>query len=263
MSNGSRLFSNMVPNKPHLGGQNRPDGLKGEVGKLRADVAATLAGLVANTVDEFTNPAAASVNSVKLAVASSTSAVKYRKASDFDGALGPTLSPPRPVSVTCSNSAPTWVGSITVKGLDVDGKALTETIALTNNATTTGLKCFAKVLEIDVPAQADLLGTFSIGHDAIIGLSKSPVTRAGLLMQATVEVMDGALIAPVTGVLSTPAAHLPHGAYTPAAAPNGAHDYAIYYEYSPLDLVRRGVQRVLGLPVFKSGEAKVFCTDHP
>lgn len=231
MPNGSGLFSNSGPYKPHLV-RNRSGGVPGEVGKLREDIATIMDPLAAITVDEFTNAPAASVNAIKLAIASAITAQVYHLA-NFGGALhGGPFTPPRPVSVTCSNHGATWVGSITVTGLDIDGRVMTEAIALTNNATTTGAKMFAVVTQVNVPAQADALGTFSIGIGALLGLTKTPKLRtaAAVLVQ---ELMDGAAINPITGTISAAATNLPHGAYTAATPPNGAHDYAIYYEYLP------------------------------
>ena len=43
--------------------------------------------------------------------------------------------------------------------------------------------------------------------------------------------MDGSEISPITGTLQSAVAAPPYGAYTPAAAPNGAHDYSVLYEF--------------------------------
>ena len=228
--NGSGLFSDKLPYKPHLS-KNRPDGVAGEVGKLRADVTAALSVSAAITVDEFTNPIAATVDSVKLAVSSSESAQSYGVA-DFDGSTAGVFDPPRPVSVTCSDSAATWTGSVTVTGTDINGVTRTNTIALTNNATTTGTVCFAKVTNIAVPAQNDTDGELSFGNGVKIGFSKPIRSRAGAFA-ALSEITGGALLTLPTATFTGPSSNAPCGAYEPASAPNGTRDYALYYEYDP------------------------------
>jgi hypothetical protein len=52
-------------------------------------------------------------------------------------------------------------------------------------------------------------------------------SRAGLRAPIR-QIAIGAVV--TTGTFSAPATNLPHGAYAPAAAPNGTNDYAITYE---------------------------------
>jgi hypothetical protein len=59
---------------------------------------------------------------------------------------------------------------------------------------------------------------------ATLQLSQHPVQRAGGLLVLH-EVVDGLALVPPTGTINLA------GVYTPAAAPNGAHSYAVWYEF--------------------------------
>ena len=114
-----------------------------------------------------------------------------------------------------------YQGSVTFKGLDAQGKYITEAVALTGNpgivTTTATTKYFAQVLEIDVPAQKDLLGSFQFGiYGDDIGLSRPPKARTTALF-ITWEARDGAKV--TTGALINRVTAPPYGAFTPAVAP--------------------------------------------
>lgn len=232
-TNGSGLFSDKGANKPHLGGVSRPDGLKGEIGKLRADVTTSLAPIVAMTVDEFTNAPGLGSHSIKNAFNRPVVATTYT-AVDFDGALHGVLNPPRPVIISCADKGVNlpWVGDAVVVGKDVDGNDITENITMVNAANTAGLKCFARVTSITIPAQGDALVQLSFGNDEPVGLSKTIKYRAGGLAVFH-EVIAGVVTTPPTATVTDSTAHPPHGAYVPVAGFDGTKDYALYYEYDP------------------------------
>jgi len=231
MSAGSGLLTKYGSNKPHLV-KNRPDGIGGEVAKLRADLAAQLAPVAAIAVEEFTNPPAAGVALLKTNIATSIAAVVYQ-GSDLNGSVGGAqFIAPRTVSVTQVTTGNHYAGSVTFFGLDAMGKAISEAVALTANpgvlTTTSTTKFFAQVTRISVPAQLDAAGTLSFGVSGnAIGLSRKIKTRSGANPFLMFEYVNGAVV--LTGTVSAVA--LPYGSYTPAAAPNGANDYAIYYEF--------------------------------
>lgn len=240
MSLGSKLFQKPTAFKPHLV-KNRPDGVAGEVAKLRADILAELNPLAAIGIEEWTNPPAAANNLIKTGIATSTTAQRYSGAA-LDGAVGgAAFVAPRRVCVLQAAGAHYTAANVTIKGFDAQGKALTDTLLLlatgTGNIVAT-TKFFARVVEILVPAQADLLGTLTFGiglatggaDDGDIGLARAPKVRTGSLLILQ-ELVDGSVV--TTGTLTAASTDGPYGSYTPAAAPNGAHDYCIKYEYDP------------------------------
>lgn len=74
----------------------------------------------------------------------------------------------RCLSVT--GNAATAVGDVVIKGTDMAGNAITETIVSTGAATVLGAKAFATVTEITVPAQGAADDTIAIGFGEKLGL---------------------------------------------------------------------------------------------
>lgn len=227
---GSGLFSKEGPDKEHL--LRGSGGLGPEIADLRGDVKTTLAPMAAITVEEFTNPAAAATDAIKLAVAVSTSASDYSGAA-LDGAVGGgTMSPPRNVTVTTAGNTPADApATATFTGVDIDGKAISETVNVPQTATTAvGAKAFAKVTRITMPVGQGTDATVAFGFGSLIGLTKTIKTRAGAANLIR-EVAVGSLV--TNGVMATAAVGAPHGTYAPNSIPDGTRDYAIYYEYDP------------------------------
>jgi len=229
MSLGSGLFTKPTAGKPHIV-KNRLDGVGGEVGKLRADLAKELAPLAAIAVEEWSAPPAAATNLIKTSIATVASAVTY-KGTDLNGSVGAAKFAPRPISCALGAGAH-YAGSATIQGYDAQGVYITDTIALAGNGGTTQhtAKYFAQVLAIVLPAQLDTSGTLAFGlYGNNIGLSRTPKARTTALFLLH-EFEDGA-VAGTAGALIAAGSAAPYGAYTPHDAPNGTHNYAIYYEF--------------------------------
>lgn len=226
MTIGSNLFANQYPAQARF---SKPGGVKGEIADLRRDVAATFLGLVAVGVDEFTNPAAADADGLRAAITSAITAIDY-DAEDLTGAIGAVFTYPRNVTVTCDDSATTWAGSVTFTGLDIDGNVITEAVALTNNATTAGAKAFKEITAVHIPAQENTSGTITLGMGALLGLSRTIKSRAGV-QSVISEIAAGSRV--VNGTFAAAATGAPHGTYSPNSAPNGTNDYVVFYEYVP------------------------------
>lgn len=222
MSNGSSLFSNQVSAKPHLVDGHR--GVPGEVYDLRRDVARVLASLAALTVDEFTNPAAGGAAALEVATACTTLG---RLVTSFLAPGAAILAAGgRNITITTAGTTPTnGPASALVTGTYL-GVAQTETIAGLNAgaATYAGVKPFDTVTSVQYATALDVDATNSIGIGNGLGVALKPLARAGGVVPIR-EVVDGALV--TTGALTA------NKLYTPATAPNGAHDYAVYYEYDP------------------------------
>lgn len=205
-------------------------GPEGEAAELRADLLKWLPKLCAITVEEFTNPPAASAAGILAATASSV-AVQSIGPSSMVGAPTTefTLTYPRPITVTTAGVTPADApATVTITGKDVDGNAMTEAISVPQTATVaSGVKCFKSVSLITTTAGDGTGATMAIGWDAPIGLTLSPQPRAGATLMVR-EIAVGALV--TTGAISAAGTNAPHGMYTPASAADGARDFAIFYE---------------------------------
>lgn len=219
-------------------------GIGKEISDLREDTRRALQPVAALTAEEFTNVAVADVDGIALSRATVAAAVTLAGAS-LSGVVGAgNMVPPRNVTVTCSDSAATWAGSITVSGyVLVPSKkpgaayielAVTETIALTNNATTAGAKLFSRVTSVAVPAQVNTSGAYSVGFGTKLGLAQPIKSRAGAL-QVVQETEAGTVTtgAALSGTFTSATTSPPHGAVVPGTDPNGTNDYAYIYEYTP------------------------------
>lgn len=175
MALGSNLFTNEVASRPHT--------VPREVEDLRSDVERTLKPLSAIAVEEWSNIATADDDALKTSVASAVTEQTYT-GTTLDGVIGVgALSPPRNVTITSTSHADIDAVGVVITGIDVNGKALTETITLTNGGgvVNSGNKAFAKVSKIVVPAQSGTGGALKFGFGDKIGLSRTIKSRAGLL----------------------------------------------------------------------------------
>jgi len=223
MSNGSGLFSDQSPDKAHL--VSGKGGLAGEVDDLRRDVARVMSPMAAITVEEYTNPAAASAAGLEAATATT---VAPRTVTSFvAGGVAALAAYGRNVTFTTAGATPAHApATALVTGTDMDGNPQTETVNVPQTATTAaGTKIFKSVSSVAYSAADGTAATVSIGFGDLLGLSKTPVSRAGLVPIIR-EVEAGALV--VTGSLSAT-----NRSYTPASVPNGTRDYCLYYEYDP------------------------------
>jgi len=117
----------------------------------------------------------------------------------------------------------------TITGTDWFDKAQTESWSVTAGTTSktfTGAKAFKTVTSITETVAADAsANTIISGTGTKLGVS-SPVSVAS----AVKEIVDGSVVTNGTIVAaSTSASADPRGTYSPNTAPDGAHDYTIYY----------------------------------
>lgn len=226
---GSGLFRNEKPKVPHLATASK------EVGDLRLDVARTLAPVRATTLEEYTAPAADAVNSVMTIAAGIISALVAQvvHAAQFNGALGAHLVFPRQFSITTAGATPAESpATAIVKGKDVRGRVLLETVALGQIAgTDTSSNFFLEILDVTLPAGTGAGATFVFGHGEPLGLTHPPLARAG-----SVDLLwekESTLGVVTTGAITDATTDPPYGAYTPSTPTDGAEGYAIEYEYDP------------------------------
>lgn len=140
---------------------------------------------------------AASTNAIKTSIATSNAPASYSGGA-LNGAVGGNSIAPcgRKITVTTTTHAATYniVNAITITGLDMNGDAQTDTLTLTQvngNETITGTKYFSKVTQIDIPAQADALGTFVFGVAAGVACGGTRMIRTGGAGDLVVTNPDG------------------------------------------------------------------------
>jgi len=216
---GSGLFSTQHARLPHLiTGQG---GIAGEIADLRADLNQVLSPLAAVAIDEFTNAAAAGAADLEAAVATT---VAPRTVTTFlAGGVAKLAAYPRNLTFTTAGATPADAPATAVVTGTYRGTAQTETVTIAQTATiATGLKPFSTVTSVAYAAADGTAATISIGVGAGLGTSQIPKSRAGLVAP-TREIAVGVVV--TTGALTAV------GLYTPAAAPDGVKDYAVYYEY--------------------------------
>lgn len=222
MSNGSGLFGSQRAQVPHLvqpGG-----GLAGEVADLRRDIAASLAALAAISVDDYVNPAAGGVAALKAATASSIAVQTIT--SFLAPGLAMLLAFGRNITVTTSGVTPADAPATVLLTGTYRGLPQTETINVPQTATTTvGVKPFDTLESAVYSAGQGVDALVSIGVGDALGTRQLPRLLGGGYVIVR-EIAVGVLV--TTGALTV------EGLYTPAAAPDGTKDYAIFYPYTPV-----------------------------
>lgn len=219
-TNGSGLFSNQKAVIPHS--------MPREVEDLRKDVATTLLPMASITVEEFTDPLAAAAAGLKAATQVSTSVVTVLEADLLQAGRDELAANPRNLTFTTAGNTPADApANAVITGFDAAGNPQTETVNLAQTATiASGVKAWSKITSVAYPIGQGTDATVSIGYGLVLGLKKTPKSRAGAALPIR-EIVDGGLV--TTGAMSAT-----NKTYTPATAPDGAHDYAVYYEYDSL-----------------------------
>ena len=81
---------------------------------------------------------------------------------------------PRVISITGAMAGGSLTGNVVITGTDIRGNAITDTIALSNNATVDGIKAFKTVTSIALPVKVTTGDTVSIGISDKLGLEMIP-----------------------------------------------------------------------------------------
>jgi len=216
---GSGLFSTQAPIIPHLAK------LGSEVGDLRADVARTFTPMAAITVEEYTNPVAADTAGLLAATAASIAVQTVLTAGLLTPGKDALLAYGRNVTFTTAGATPADApADAVVTGTGMDDLPVTETITVPQTVSSNaGSKIFKTITSVVYAAGDGTDCTVSIGFGDALGVLETPKARAGLTAPIR-EIAVG--VAVTTGVLDAT-----NKSYTPAAAPDGVRDYAIFYEY--------------------------------
>lgn len=135
----------------------------------------------------------------------------------------------RNVVITVTHATAVVAMSGTISGTDVAGKPITEAWAVTATGTTktfTGKKAFFTVTQITETVAADASANSIIAGTGVV-LGCAAIVS---VPSAVKEVVDAGVV--TTGTLvaaSSASTDDALGTYSPATAPNGAHDYEIWY----------------------------------
>lgn len=186
-------------------------------------------------VDELTAPAATSTTALLTATATAASTQTYLAAALVAGGLTALATYPRNVTFTGGGTTGNCPTSAAITGTDVDGNALTETVALTAGSGT-GVKAFKTITQIVLTGGSGTSGTEAIGIGSAFGFTQTIKVRAHI-PHVLDEIYDssgssGAFVDPSTATIANATTSPPHGTWTPANAPNGTHNYAITYEHA-------------------------------
>lgn len=179
----------------------------------------------------WTNPVAADVDAIKTSFTAPAADTTY-SGTDLDGATGTgEFDYARTVTVkgTTGGGEALDGGTAVIHGLDIDDQPMSVNLTLaaigenlTTEAETTA--AFKQITSVLIPADASgSPGAYEIGFGVKLGLMR-PLTQGGLLQETT----DNAVPAtPATVVLAGSAA--PNGTVEFDTAPDGAHDYIVYF----------------------------------
>lgn len=106
-------------------------------------------------------------------------------------------------------------GNVVITGTDICGNAITDTIALNDDASVAGVKAFASVSNVHLPARTTAADTVEVGFTKAFGV---PFLSAEVLT-ALLKTSDGSAD---TGTLAAHATDVAQSIYTQSATPNGA-----------------------------------------
>lgn len=220
MSSGSGLFKTQHPIKAHL--LQQQGGISAEVQDVRNDILAVLSPLAALSVDEFSAPAAAGAADLLAATASTVAIQTVLTAGLLAGGIAKLKAFPRNVTFTTAGTTASDAPANVVVTGTYRGLPQTETITLAQTATiATGVKPFSTISSVVYAAGDGAGATVSIGVGAGLGVTMIPKSRAGLVGIFR-EIVDATVV--TTGAITAT------GLYTPATAPNGTHNYCVYYD---------------------------------
>ncbi len=220
----SKSMKGMGPAVPHLA--DKPGGLAGEIHDLRGDVDRAFKRLETGgvKVEEWLAPPTASLIYF-LAATALTDAAQHLHSSAVQ------LAAARNLVLDVVVTAGVGAGDIVVTYLDAEGVQKTHTETMPAASLTVDLLFpVTQVLSVDLPAAtAPLAATVSVGFGDAIGLANEVMIRS-FGEHVLEEMLDGTLIVPFTGTFVDATTAPPNGTYTPATAPDGAHNYLLTYE---------------------------------
>jgi len=192
---------------------------------------APLSGELWLTRQVWNNPVAADVDAIKTSFTAPAADTTY-SGSQLDGIVGAgELDYARNIVITGTTGGGEALdgGTAIVTGIDIDNQPIQENFTLgaigaSTSDTQTGVKAFKQVTSVLIPGDASgTPGSYEIGSGTVFGLVR-PLTQGALIQEATDNAVPGT---GATVVLAATAE--PNGSVDFNTAPNGAHDYIVYY----------------------------------
>lgn len=177
--------------------------------------------------DSFVNPAAAVANGISASHAGAAAAGTTNQTIGGSLASGgvATLAVPRSVAIKVTHASSIVAMNGTITGTDAYGSVVSENWSVTATGTSKTYETaqlFKTVTKITETVAADASANTIISGEGN-GLALSAQVSAPKLLM---ELLDGAVVTDGTlaGAVGTQ-----NGKYTPATAPNGVHDYDVWY----------------------------------
>lgn len=123
--------------------------------------------------------------------------------------------------LTIKGNALNEAGDVVIVGTNINGEAITETIALNGTSEVAGILAFASVTKITLPARTTVGDTVSVGFADSFGMPQ--ILRN--LLNVLVKIFDGSTDA---GTLTLDA-DIAKNLYVPAGTPNGTRVLELIY----------------------------------
>lgn len=136
-----------------------------------------------------TTPDVADVDAI-IATGASAATAQTLSGAGLDGVIGAAeMTPPRNVVLVLSSHANWDATTAVVAGLDEDGNVIQESLLIPDagNVTVTGVKTFAKITSLYIPAQAGTAGTFTLGTGSLLGALNGRSVHGVAVYEATRE----------------------------------------------------------------------------
>jgi hypothetical protein len=185
---------------------------------------------------QWTNPAAADDNGYLTTTAGPNAATAvYADGLNGGGLVGALVSGgiakpdfARNVVITVTHASAVVAESGTITGLDAYGRRITEAWSVTAGGTSkvfTGAKAFSRIISVSVTAATDASTNSNIiGTGVVFGLDVKMSVAS-----AVKERVDGSIVTNGTFVAAGTGTADARGTYSPNTAPDGAHDYDVWY----------------------------------
>lgn len=193
MTVGSGLWSRMRAAAPHLLGSG---GLAGEIADLRNDLLDTLSPMAGIAVEEYTDLvglAAPGAAALKAATATVASIVTVLPAGLLAAGLAQLAAWPRPLTfTTAGGTAADAPANVVITGTDMNGAAISETLALAQTATVvTSVNAYKTIVSLVYPAADGTGATIAVGIGAAyIKKATATVASAATLAGSTLIQTD-------------------------------------------------------------------------
>lgn len=199
----------------------------------RGPAAKALAACLAIDVAELVDPAAGAADDLLNATATVASPVTVLAAAmKAPGLAKLAAHGARKVTFTTAGTTADAPATVDIVGEDIDGNAISETLALAQTAAAvTSVKAYSTLTSVTYPAADGTSATIAIGIADVFGLP-SKVRDLGGGPNILREIEDGADVT-TAGTFESAATSAPYGSWAPDTTPDGSADFGLVYEHDP------------------------------